>query len=89
MASGENGTISPGWFIYSDGNLFFYLSGVQQGATCTIIPERWAFDTTTPLGKSFYSAFLMAYTTNKTITVDGSGTCTHGNTETVSGLHLN
>ncbi len=83
-AADESGTIDSGWNIYSDGNLFFYLSGSQLNGPNCPITERWAFDTTTPLGKSFFSAFLTAYTTGKQIRVVGTGTCTHGNTETVA-----
>jgi len=81
------GIIQPNWNVYGDGNLFFYLSGAHSGPTCSIA-ERWAFDTTTPVGKSYYAAFLMAYASGKSIFVSGSGTCTHGNTETVADFHV-
>lgn len=87
FASSETGKIEPNWLLYKDGHVFFYLSGTQSGNTCTVIPERWSFDTTSAVGKIKYSTFLTAYTTGKEITVqnDDEG-CVHGNTETVSNL---
>ena len=86
-AGTETGTISPDWNIYGDGNIFFYLSGTHANSPCSMV-ERWAFDTTTPVGKSFYSAFLTAYSTGKEISLTGNGTCIHGNTEEVFDFHV-
>ena len=81
------GLIQPNWNVFTDGNLFFYLGGTHTGSPCSI-PERWAFDTTTPVGKSFYAAFLVAYTSGKAVQVYGSGLCTHDNSESVSDFHV-
>lgn len=82
-AGNETGKIEPGWQIYGDGNIFFYLSGTHQSSACATIPERWAFDTTSTVGKSLFSAFLTAYASGKEITVSGTGNCVHGNSEGV------
>ena len=82
------GKIQPDWNIYGDGNLFFYLSGPHNNSACPQIPERWAFDTTTPVGKSWLAAFLAAYSSGKEIIVEGSGACIHGNTEGVFNMRV-
>jgi hypothetical protein len=81
------GAIQPNWNIYGDGNLFFYLSGAHSGSPCSIT-ERWAFDTTSVVGKSYLATFLMAYASGHSILVLGNGTCTHGNTETVTDFRV-
>ncbi len=85
----EKGTVDPGWLVYSDGYVFFYLSGTKDGpTTCTTqgsgTAERWAFDTTTPVGKSQFSAFLSAVLSAKRLEVVSNGTCVHDNTDNVN-----
>jgi hypothetical protein len=86
-AGAEQGLIQAQWNIYGDGNLFFNLSGTHQGSPCPFT-ERWAFNTTTTLGKSWYAAFLMAYASGKTIHLGGNGNCVHGNTEEVADFYV-
>lgn len=61
FAGDGTGLISAGWNIYDDGNVFFYLTGPHNDPACPAIPGRWAFDTTTPAGKSMFATFLSAY----------------------------
>ena len=44
---------------------------------------------TTPVGRSMYAAFLAAYAQGKSVTVNGSTTCIHSNTEAVSNIYFN
>ena len=88
MAGTATGTINPGWNIYGDGNMFFFLSGPNVDPVCSIA-NRWAFDTTTPVGRSMYAALLAAYAQGKSVTVNGSATCIHSNTEAVSNIYIN
>ncbi len=84
------GEIKNEWFIYQDGNLFFTLSAATTNSKCAI-ENRWAFDTTRTTGRpEVYAAFLMAYSAGKRIKVVGyeSAACTHGNTQTVSEIHV-
>ena len=85
----ETGKIESHWVINGDGNIFFYLTGTHASTACPQIPERWAFDATTPVGKSWLSAMLTAYASDKEITVEGSGLCIHGNTEGIAALYIN
>lgn len=85
----EAGRIEAGWVVSGDGNVFFYLTGTHASTACPQIPERWAFDATTPVGKSWLSVLLTAYSSDKAITVEGSGVCIHGNTEGVAAVTLN
>ena len=86
----ETGYIQPGFQFYAaDGTVFFHLTGTHANSACSVMPERWAFNTTTVIGKSLYATFLAAYMSGKQIRVLGNGTCTHGNTETVSDLFVN
>lgn len=87
-AGNETGRIEPGWNVYGDGNVFFYLSGTHQASACPTVPERWAFDSTSTVGKSIFAAFLTAYSAGKDITVEGTGNCIHGNTEGVWNLFV-
>jgi len=48
----ETGAVESGWLINGDGNVFFYLAGTNPSTACPAIPERRAFDATTPVGKS-------------------------------------
>jgi glycerol uptake facilitator-like aquaporin len=88
-AGDETGKIEVGFMFYgADGNVFFNLTGTHTNPACSIA-ERWAFNTTTAIGKNMYATFLAAYMAGKEIRVIGDGTCTHGNTETVSNLFVN
>src|SRR4051794_36837430 len=84
-AGSETGTISPGWFAYSDGLVFLFLSGTHDSSPCSIT-ERWAIDPSTPAGKIHFSVFLTAAASGRLIALVGSGTCVHSNTELVSVL---
>ena len=90
LASGdERGTIEPGWYVYADGNVFFYLKpNKKENPSCDGIPDRWGFDTTTPVGKVQFSAFLLAYTSGREIRVRGDGGCIHGNTDMANELYV-
>ena len=85
----ESGKIEPHWVLNGDGNVFFYLTGIHASTACPQLPERWAFDATTPVGKSWLSAMLTAYSSGKEIAVEGSGICIHGNTEGIAALYIN
>jgi hypothetical protein len=89
FAGSGTGAIAPGWNIYGDGNVFFFLTGPHDSPECSGIPDRWAFDTTSPVGRSLFATFLMAYSTGKTVTVNGSATGIHSNTEAVSSIYVN
>lgn len=90
-AGAETGTVSPGWFVYEDSNVFFYLSGSHTGARpiCATIPDRWAFDSSTAAGKAYLSALLSAYATGRSVTINGTNTCIHGNTESIKSFAVN
>ncbi len=90
LASGdERGTIEPGWYVYADGHVFFYLSpNKKENPSCDGIPDRWGFDTTTPAGKAQFAVFLLAYTSAKEIRVRGDGGCVHGNTDMANELYV-
>jgi hypothetical protein len=83
VAGNETGAISPGWFAYSDGIVFLFLSGTHNGSPCTQA-ERWAIDPATPVGKTHLTVFMLAYAAGKRVALTGDGTCVHGNTEQVT-----
>lgn len=70
------------------------LTAFNQGGTRTAKPacatqDRWAIDTTTPAGQAMTAMLLTAYTTNRPIRIDGTGTCTlDSQFETVLNLHI-
>lgn len=84
-AGTESGAIQPGWFAYSDGLLFLFLSGTHDSSPCSIA-ERWAIDPSTTAGKIHFAVFLTAAASGRTVALVGAGTCVHGNTELVSVL---
>jgi hypothetical protein len=85
LAGTGNGTINPGWNVYVDGVVFFHLSGPHYSPQCSAIPDRWAFNTTTPVGKSMFATFMLAYSQGRSVSIigDPSTPCIHGNTEAV------
>jgi hypothetical protein len=89
LAGTGTGLIGAGWNIYGDGNVFFYLAGPHESPACSAIPDRWASDTTTPGGRSMFATFVSAYMAGKSVTVYGSTTCIHGNTEAVVTIYVN
>jgi hypothetical protein len=84
-AGSETGSVQPGWFAYSDGLVFLFLSGTHNGSPCTIA-ERWAIDPSTQAGKIHFAVFLAAAASGRTVALDGAGTCVHSNTELVTVL---
>jgi hypothetical protein len=90
LAGTGSGTINPGWNVYIDGMVFFHLSGPHHSPLCPAIPDRWAFNTTTPVGKTMFATFLLAYSQGRSVSVigDAGGGCIHSNTEPVLTLYI-
>lgn len=56
----------------------------SQTPTCHTMPNRWAFDATTPAGQAMLSVILTAYSSGKRVDVHGTGLCSAWlDTETV------
>jgi hypothetical protein len=82
-AGTESGSIEPGWFAWSDGLVFLFLSGTHASSPCSQA-ERWAIDPSTAAGKIHFSVFLTAAASGRSLSLVGSGTCAHSNTELVA-----
>ncbi|PXA90690.1 hypothetical protein DMC25_02530 [Caulobacter sp. D4A] len=74
-------------FIQTGSTVMFYTSGTRSTApSCqgADVPARWAIDVSTPAGQSMLSILLTAYSTQRTVKILGTGTCSvQGDTETV------
>jgi hypothetical protein len=87
-AGTSTGIINPGWYVQTDGKLFFFLNATHVNPVCSI-SERWAFDVKTDVGKALMASFLTAYSTNRPVSINGTGTCDFdGNTEGVGAFGL-
>jgi hypothetical protein len=83
------GKIAPGWYGYPGGTIFFYLDGPNNGhvnSPCTLIPTRWAIETSTAEGKVAFAQLMLAYARDGTVYIVGFDgvPCAHGNAEIAS-----
>lgn len=66
-----------------------FTTATHSGAPSCATTGRWAVDVSTPQGQSLWSAVLLAYSQNKSVTVGGTGTCSvWGDSETVAWIQL-
>src|SRR5438094_4268880 len=84
-AGDGSGTISTVHFMYN-GVIIFAVSGARANVPpCATIPQRFAINGTTPVGKLHVAGLLSAYAQGKQVVVTGTGTCPDwGDTESVS-----
>jgi hypothetical protein len=92
-AAGQgSGKIAPGWYNYPGGIIFFTLEGPNGhlNSPCTIIPLRWAIDTTTADGKIAFTQLMLAFTQDRVVSIEGldGASCIHGNTEQAVFIHV-
>jgi hypothetical protein len=80
------GKVRPGWYSYPGGIIFFYIDGPNGGhvdSACPASPTRWAIDTSTQDGKNAFAQLMLAFCTDRAVSVWGFDgvPCVHGNTE--------
>jgi len=77
------GKVYDPYFMY-DGTVIVYVNGTHNSPpACATQVGRFIVDATTPAGKVLLSGLLTAYTTGKTVSVVGAGTCLGQSSETV------
>ncbi|RZS83194.1 hypothetical protein EV217_1934 [Phyllobacterium myrsinacearum] len=71
------------------GIITFTLETHENGPVCHTVTNDFAFDSTTPEGKSKYALLLIALTAKKAIGVEGTGNCSAwGDRETAEKIIL-
>lgn len=71
------------------GIITFTLETHENGPACHTVMNDFAFDSTTPEGKSKYALLLIALTAKKAIGVEGTGNCSAwGDRETAEKIIL-
>ena len=76
LQASTSGSGSISNVIVVTGKVFFNLSGTRDTRpACATVPERWAFDATTPAGQALMAALLTFEARGKQISVIGTGTC--------------
>jgi hypothetical protein len=88
--AGTSTGIVQNFHVMSAGKLFFYNGVIDGRPSCN--NGAWAVDLIGPnaaAGKAIYATILMAYSTGKTVFVQGKGTCdVWGDRETVEYVYV-
>lgn len=77
--------------VMPNGQVIFSVTGARSGSpSCATVTYRFAFDSTTPAGRSQLALLLTAYAMGKTVLVYGNNSCSvWSDTETMDFLQVN
>lgn len=97
LAGEQTGTVRMDHGTYgssatSAGLTFFVVQGSAKAGTptCNTYMDRWVINNDWPAARMQLSIILTAMATGKTVTVRGSGDCSHwGDSETATDIRLN
>jgi hypothetical protein len=85
LASSQGPGLASGISTGSDGMVWFAHSGARSGAlpSCADANGLWVFSVSTPAGQAMLANLLAATAAGKTVSIQGSGSCT-GSHESVA-----